>query len=273
MKNKFAAILGVVSLLLSVQRGFTADATNELKTLVENVQTDIEAGKTNETQLAGDLKQFDTLLAEHKGEKTEIVAQILFMKATLYSEVLDNDAKAEELIKQIKTDYPNTQLGTNADKIITMMDQQAAAKKIQGSLVMGATFPDFNEKDAAGQPLSIANHKGKVVLIDFWATWCPPCRAEIPNVVDTYQKYHTNGFDIIGISLDEDKTNLLTYTKEQNMTWPQFFDGKGWQNKLAVKYGIESIPMDYLLDGNGKIIGEDLRGDDLQASVAKALGK
>jgi len=122
-----------------------------------------------------------------------------------------------------------------------------------------------------GKPLSIANFKGKVVLIDFWATWCPPCRAEIPNVVATYQKYHDKGFEIIGVSLDEDKAKLIDFTKDQNMTWQQFFDGQGWSNKLAVKYGIQSIPATFLLDGDGNIIGKDLRGDDLTQAVAKAL--
>ncbi|HTX22674.1 MAG TPA: TlpA disulfide reductase family protein [Candidatus Aquilonibacter sp.] len=271
MKIKFIILLGAAALLLPVQRAFTADATTELKALVEKVNADIAAGKTTEAGLSDDLKQFDALLAEHKGEKTDAVAQILYMKATLYGEVLKNDAKAEALIKELKTDYPDTTVGKNADKILAMMAQQDAAKKIQDALAVGTQFPDFTEKDVAGQPLSIANYKGKVVLIDFWATWCPPCRGEVPNVVATYQKYHSKGFEIIGISLDQDQSSLLDFIKANNMTWQQFFDGQGWQNKLAMKYGINSIPMDYLLDGNGKIIGEDLRGDDLQKAVASAL--
>ena len=111
------------------------------------------------------------------------------------------------------------------------------------------------------------------MLIDFWATWCGPCRGELPHVIATYKKYHDQGFEIIGISLDQDQAKLTGFTKEMNMTWQQYFDGQGWQNKLAVKYGIESIPATFLLDGNGKIIGRDLRGDELTQAVAKALGK
>jgi len=244
------------------------DASTELKDLVTKIKADLEAGKKTEAELADDLKQFDVLLAEHKGEKTDAVARILYMKATLYAEVLHNPAKADQLMKQLNTDFSGTQFVTEMNQ---RAEKRKAAQQIQSSLVVGATFPDFNVKDANGQPLSIANYKGKVLLIDFWATWCGPCRGEIPNVVATYQKYHDQGFAIIGVSLDQDRQKMLDYTKQMKMTWPQFFDGQGWGNELAVKFGIESIPATFLLDGNGKIIGRDLRGDDLTQAVAKAL--
>jgi thiol-disulfide isomerase/thioredoxin len=270
MKNKFIAIFGVAMLLLSSQRSFTADATDELKDLVAKIRTDMAAGKTTESDLADDLKQFDVLLAEHKSEKTDAVARIVFMKALLYREVLHDDAKADEITKQLMSDFQGTDFVAGLEK---EQAATAAAKKIQDALAVGAKFPDFDEKDVAGQPLSIAGHKGKVVLIDFWATWCGPCRGELPNVIATYQKHHAEGFDIIGISLDEDQAKLTEFTKSMNMTWPQFFDGQGWGNKLAGKYGIESIPATFLLDGDGKIIGKDLRGEDLEDAVTKALKK
>ena len=270
MRNKLAVVLGVAALLLPGQRGFAADAATELHSLVTKVNADLAAGKRTEGALADDLKQFDVLLAEHKGEKTDAVAQTLYMKAMLYHEVLNNEVKAQELLSQLKTDFKNT---TFAAKLEKQEAAEAAAKAIQDSLVVGGKFPDFNVTDVAGQPLSIASHKGKVVLIDFWATWCGPCRIELPNVIATYQKYHAQGFDIIGVSLDEDKAQLLSFIKNENMTWPQFFDGKRWENQLAVKYGIQAIPAAFLLDGSGKIIGKDLRGDGLKQAVAAALSK
>jgi thiol-disulfide isomerase/thioredoxin len=268
MRNKIAIVLGVAALLLSCQRGFTADAMTELNALVTKINAEISAGKRTESELADELKQFDVLLAEHKGEKTDAVARILYMKATLYGEVLNNDAKAQELLKQLKTDFKDTQFVANLEK---REAAAAAAKKIQDSLVVGAKFPDFNETDVAGQPISISSHNGKLVLVDFWATWCGPCRIELPNVIAAYQKYHAQGFDIVGVSLDEDKAQLLSFIKDQKMTWPQFFDGQHWDNKLAVKYGIQGIPATYLLDGEGKIIGKNLRGDALDQAVASAL--
>ena len=273
MKKLFSAALIAVALLFFGSRLFAAstnDPAAELKALVGKIKADIQAGKKTEADLADDLKQFDVLLAEHRGEKTDAVAEILFMKATLYSEVFQDAAKADALIKQLKSEFQGTHL-------VTALEQQevaeAAAKKTQAALVAGTKFPDFDEKDLNGKPLAIANYKGKVVLIDFWATWCGPCRAEIPNVVATYKKYHGQGFEIIGVSLDEDRQKLLSYTKDNNMTWPQFFDGQGWGNKLAAKYGVEAIPATYLLDGNGIIIANDLRGDALEQAVAKALAR
>jgi len=92
-------------------------------------------------------------------------------------------------------------------------------------------------------------------------------------VLKTYEAHHKDGFEIVGISLDQEEQKLTSFTKDNKMTWVQYFDGKGWKNKLAVKYGVNSIPATYLLDGQGVIIGNDLRGDDLEQAVAKALAK
>jgi len=270
MKNKFAILLGLAVLLSSGQRALTADATTELKNLVEKIRTDMAAGKKTESDLADDVKQFDVLLAEHQDEKTDAVARILYMKARLYDEVFQDPAKAHALIQQLKTEFEGTDFVAALEKREV---QEAAAKQMQDALAVGTVFPDFNEKDVAGQPLSIAGHKGKVVLLDFWATWCGPCRNELPNVLSAYSKHHAQGFDIIGVSLDQDQAKLTDFTKSMSMTWPQYFDGQGWGNKLAVKYGIESIPATFLLDGNGKIIGKNLRGDALEKAVADALAK
>jgi thiol-disulfide isomerase/thioredoxin len=276
MKRTIISALAALSLLISGQQAFAAEtnsASAELKDLVARINAKLKQDQKLEADLAGELKEFDALVAKHKGEDPEELSQIMAMKAGLYLQVLDQPDKAADVFKQIKRDFPQTKTGQRTDEILAMLAQQQEVKKIQDSLVVGAKFPDFNEKDLAGKPLSIANDKGKVVLLDFWATWCGPCVMELPNVIETYKKHHAGGFEIIGISLDENQGRLQSFIKDKQMTWPQFFDGKKWQNKLAVKYGVNSIPATYLLDREGKIIGKDLRGEELEKAVVAALAK
>jgi peroxiredoxin len=249
------------------------DLKTDLAALVDRIKAKLATGASTEDQLADELKGFDTILAAHKDEKTDEASEVLAMEAGLYIEVFHDASKGIELVKRIKTDFPETALGRQADEIVAGLEKQAAGERIQRDLAVGTMFPDFNEKDTAGHPLSVANYKGKVVLVDFWATWCGPCLAELPNVVKTYQQLHDKGFEVIGISLDHegDGEKLAAFTKEHEMAWPQYFDGLYWSNKLAVKYGVNSIPNTFLLDGEGRIIGKDLRGDALSAAVIKAL--
>ncbi len=249
----------------------TSPVMKELETLVTNVKAKLGAGAKTEDALAEELKAFDTLLAAHQSEKTDEVAQILLMKALLYVQVLNDFDKGELAFKKLQADFPNTEAGKNVEKILPMLAQQKEAMKMQSKLKVGEVFPDFTETDVAGQPLSISQYKGKVVLVDFWATWCGPCVEELPNVIAAYQKYHDKGFEIVGISLDKSKESLQKFTQEKGMTWAQYFDGKGWESKLGQMYGITSIPATFLLDAEGRIIATDVRGPALEAELAKRL--
>jgi peroxiredoxin len=269
MKKMIFTSLVAMILTMPGPSAVAGDATVELKTLVGKIRDDMADGKTNANDLADDLRQFDALLAGHQGEKTDAVANIVYMKAMLYDQGFHDQAKAAELVKQLKVDFQGTEFVAALEK---REAAEMAAKKTQASLVVGTIFPDFNEKDVSGKPLSIANYQGKVVLLIFWATSSGSCRAELPYVMATYRKYHDQGFEIIGINLDQDRAKFTGFTEAMNLAWPQFFDGQGWQNKLAVKYGIERIPATYLLDQHGKIIGKDLPGEALSVAVAKALG-
>ena len=284
MKKIFLVLLTVLSLAASSQFIPAADTPataaslspimTEVKPIIMAIQDKLKAGKQTEADLAGNIKQLDAVIARHAGEKTEDAAQVYFLKASLYLQLFENEEKGVEIINQVKRNFAGTKSADMADKLLAQVKAQAVANKIKNSLKVGTTFPDFSEKDLAGKSLSIANYKGKIVMIDFWATWCGPCVGELPNVQAVYKKYHSQGFEIIGVSLDKDKSALDNFLKKNTtMTWQQFFDGNGWQNKLSTKYGINSIPAIYLLDGEGKIIAKDLRGEALEAAVAAALAK
>ncbi|MBK9991390.1 MAG: TlpA family protein disulfide reductase [Verrucomicrobia bacterium] len=245
----------------------------ELRQLVGKIKAKLQSGARNEEALTEELKGFDAIIAAHKGEQAEDLAQVLFMKAMLYIEVLKDLDKGENLLKQLKQDYPKTQLAQKVDGLLPVIAQQRETQKIQAAFAPGAQFPDFDEKDIEGKPLSIAKFKGKIVLVDFWATWCGPCVAELPNVLEAYKKYHDKGFEIIGISLDKEEAKFKAFIAEKGMTWSHYFDGLGWSSKLGKKYGIESIPATFLLDRDGKVIAKGLRGPALLAELEKQLGK
>lgn len=138
-------------------------------------------------------------------------------------------------------------------------------------LVPGARPFALTAKDLSGKPISLAQYKGKVVLMDFWATWCPPCVGEMPNVIANYKKYHAQGFDIVGVSLDQDKGALTKYIADNKMPWRQIFDGKGWGSAVGKQYGVQSIPFGLLIGRDGKIIALEVRGPALGPAIEKAL--
>lgn len=271
MKRSLQAALATAVLLAFAPHNFAADPKVQLRELVEKVKAKLQEGKKTEQDLKEELKSFDTLLAEYKGAKTEEVAEILLTKALFFAEALENEEKAIQVLKQVQADFPATTASKKAEAALAAFAQQAEATRIQRRLTVGARFPDFDEKDLNGKPLSTAHFKGKIVLIDFWVTSCDLCVEKMPKLREAYQKHHGNGFEIIGISLDLEREKVTAFIKEKNLNWPQYFDGKGWQNKLAVKCGVNSIPTTYLLDKKGRIIAKDLPGEALETEIANAM--
>ena len=136
---------------------------------------------------------------------------------------------------------------------------------------IGSVMPDFKQNDVDGKLVSLSSLRGKYVLVDFWASWCGPCRAENPNVVKTYNKFKDKNFTVLGVSLDQDKTRWLDAIKKDGLTWSHVSDLKYWNNEVAVQFGIQSIPASFLIDPNGVVIGRDLRGEDLVKALENSI--
>jgi peroxiredoxin len=238
--------------------------------LITKVQAKVDQGKRNETDFAGDFKEFDALIAKYKNATQDERFALRVNKGKLYLMILQDPVKALPIFQQIKNDFPSIQLNGDTDTFLAGVKEEADKKAIRDALV-GVPFPDFNEKDIADNDLSVSKYKGKVILLDFWATWCPPCVAEVPEIQKLYNKYHDKGFEVIGISLDIDKSDLERFIKQRKMPWPQYFDGQRFDNKLALKYGITSAPSTFLIGRDGKVIKQIMGPDELDEEIAKAM--
>jgi thiol-disulfide isomerase/thioredoxin len=165
-------------------------------------------------------------------------------------------------------------------KTETQPEQPAALPKPapnENTIAEGYAFPNLSFTSLKGDQVNLADYKGKVVLIDFWATWCGPCIRAMPGLIETYKEYHEKGFEIIGISLDRDKSQLESYLKTNSITWQQYYDGLYWNNKLARRFSINAIPHAVIVDKSGQVYFNTnfdknkmpLEGAELKKVIAK----
>lgn len=167
--------------------------------------------------------------------------------------------KVEPVYKALKAEYRNTDMGRELGQRI-----DAA-----GTTAVGMQAPEFTQNNVDGKPISLSSLKGKYVLVEFWASWCAPCRAGNPNLVKQYELYKDKGFEIISVSLDNVKDKWIDAIKKDGLPWLQVSDLKGWNNAVGRMYGVRAVPQSFLLDKEGKVIGNTLRDETLNAKLAE----
>lgn len=221
-----------------------------------------------------DIKRDDSLMivyTEHFNSVKRAIDSFTLLKKSspigpftlLVTSELEQDV--QQLERRFNTLDPNQKTGFFGKILQTQIDESKFG-------AIGSDAIPFSQNDTNGKPVSLASFKGRYVLLDFWASWCRPCRMENPNVVEAFNKFKNKNFTILGISLDRSREDWLKAIKDDGLTWTHVSDLKYWNNEVAQKYHVQGIPQNFLIGPDGKIIGKNLRGAELQMKLCELLG-
>lgn len=243
-------------------------------------QDEIKNSRAELQKLEADLKSEDKAIAEAAEKKYEEIDQKVTDAAKAY--ILANPTKqtAAKLLYDFRynlDEATQNEIIAKADsafKAVPGIDKMMAHLDVLKTVAVGKKFTDFEMADLKGKTHKLSEYVGNgknIVLIDFWASWCPPCRRDMPMLVEAYKKYKNKGFEIVGISLDSKQEAWEKGIKDLNITWTQLSDLQGWKNAGAALYGVNSIPHTVLVDKDGTIIDKNIHGKDLDAKLQEVL--
>jgi ankyrin repeat protein/thiol-disulfide isomerase/thioredoxin len=273
-KMEMAAVLRIVEF----EKGSSGEprhwGTKLARALDESTRAQIDNHPPNNTAWLGLMKE----IAVAPDVDPVIKADARYLAAMADLEVLKVSGPVSNATARaaMEADIADLQKNHAGDARTTSAQQQWAALQqrwVADRQSRAETPLDLKFKAVDGTDVDLAKLRGKVVLVDFWATWCGPCRMEMPNVIAAYNQLHKDGFEIVGISLDQNKEQLVNFTKQAGMVWPQYFDGKGWGNDISSRYGIQSIPTMWLVDKKGFVRSTEARGDGLTNQVKTLLAE